>query len=122
MTRSQLCVECGNDGKKGMHHFENETLALDENHTINNMSGWRCVTCGMTELDDESMERYAPASDALVHQKNAQWEAAQQEELKRIRKKLKLTKSDAADLIANSMNLFRLLDHHPELLKEIRPT
>ena len=123
MTRSQLCVECGNDGKKGMQRFENETHTLfDEIHTIDNMSGWRCATCGMIEYDYEPLERYADAGDALVNKQHAEWQAAQQTELKRIRKKLKLTKSDAANLIADSMNLFRLLDHHPELLKEIRFT
>ena len=118
MTHYQQCMECGSKGKEGMHRFENETLTLfDEIHSVSHLNGWRCATCDMIELDDDDIVRYVAAGDALLEQ-----QAAQQEELQRIRKKLKLTQSDAAELIADSMNLFRLLDHHPELLKEIRPT
>ncbi|WP_293368015.1 type II TA system antitoxin MqsA family protein [Nevskia sp.] len=59
--------------------------------------------------------------------------------LARVRRKLKLTQADAAELtggghnafsryergeakpMAAVVNLFRLLDKHPELLKELRP-
>ena len=123
MNPYQQCVECGSKGKEGMHRFENETLPLfDKVHSVSNLSGWRCATCNMIELDDDDITRYMKIGDALIHEQRKEQQAAQQEELKRIRKKLKLTKSDVAELLADSMNLFRLLDHHPELLKEIRPT
>lgn len=138
MTHYQQCMECGNKGKKGMHRFEDETLMLDEQHRMSHMNGWRCATCGLEELDAASMQRYAPASDALVRQKRAQKLEAQQAELRRIRKKLKLTQAEAAALTGGGhnafsryergeaqpmpavLNLFRLLDHHPDLLKELQ--
>lgn len=66
-------------------------------------------------------------------------DAAEATDLARIRKKLKLTQQEAAQLagggknafsryergqtkpMAAVVNLFRLLDHHPELLAELRP-
>jgi HTH-type transcriptional regulator / antitoxin MqsA len=74
-----------------------------------------------------------PLLDAFMKQVNEE----EAKELARIRKKLKLTQQQTANLTGGGhnafsrfergdsrplpavMNLFRLLDHHPELLKEL---
>ncbi|SEI91020.1 HTH-type transcriptional regulator / antitoxin MqsA [Azotobacter beijerinckii] len=133
MSHSRQCLECGRQGSAGMHRFEGETLLLDGRHTIDSMSGWRCSSCGVEELDSDSLQQFAAASDALVLAERK----AQQAELRRIRRKLKLTQRQAAELTGGGhnafsryergeaqpmpavINLFRLLDRHPELLKEV---
>jgi len=133
MSHYRQCFECGHQGSAGMHRFDNETLQLNDGHTIDSMSGWRCSSCGVEELDPESLQRFAAASDAFVLAKRK----AQQAELRRIRRKLKLTQRQAAELTGGGhnafsryergeaqpmpavINLFRLLDRHPELLKEV---
>jgi HTH-type transcriptional regulator / antitoxin MqsA len=134
MSKYRQCPECGEKGIKGMHSFQGESMTLNDQVTrIADLSGWRCVSCGTVELDANSVSRYAAASDALIHQRRRE----QQAELRRIRRKLKLTQKEAAALTGGGhnafsryergeaqpmpavMNLFRLLDRHPELLGEI---
>jgi len=116
-----------------MHPFAGETMPLGGGHTLDNMNGWRCASCGTEELDAESLQRFAAAGDALILNERA----AQQAELRRIRHKLKLTQRQAAELTGGGhnafsryergeaqpmpavINLFRLLDKHPDLLKEV---
>jgi len=135
MSRYRQCPECGEKERKGMHSFQDESMALNDRVTqVANLSGWRCASCGTVELDSDSVSRYAAASDALIHQRRRE----QQEELRRIRRKLKLTQKEAAALTGGGhnafsryergeaqpmpavMNLFRLLDRHPELLGELK--
>lgn len=99
------------------------------------VKGWHCPACGEIEfVGDGSAKRYASALDALAAERDAQ----QREELARIRKRLKLTQAQAAAIagggpnafsryergkarpVAAVVNLFRLLDKHPELLAELR--
>jgi HTH-type transcriptional regulator/antitoxin MqsA len=86
-------------------------------------------------FDPESAQRYAAAGDALVLQSRKR----EQRELKRIRQKLDLTQQAAAEITGGGhnafsryergtaqpmpavVNLFRILDRHPELLREILP-
>lgn len=92
-----------------------------------------CAECG-AHLDSASHARYAQASNAAV------FAAAQADRqlLARVRKKLGLTQHQAAPLTGGGhnafgryergelqpmpavINLFRVLDKHPELLVEIR--
>lgn len=102
---------------------------------VHQVSGWHCPQCGDIEFTkSRDGERIAAALAELSNE----WEGIQRRELTRIRKKLKLTQQEAAQLagggknafsryergeakpVAAVMNLFRLLDHHPELLRELR--
>lgn len=99
------------------------------------VKGWHCPVCGEIEFTGEiDAKRYAAALDELA----AERDALQREELARIRKRLKLTQAQAAEIagggpnafsryergkarpVAAVVNLFRLLDKHPELLAELR--
>jgi HTH-type transcriptional regulator/antitoxin MqsA len=118
--------------------FANDSLAIEHaglTTLVAGLSGWRCAAldCAEILLDDDSQRRYAEASDALVlaARRNAG------EELRRIRRKLKLTQAEAARLTGGGhnafsryekgltqalpavINLFRLLDRHPEMLAEL---
>ena len=135
MPSSKQCPECGEKGRRGMQRFTHETLLLADQATqVTELGGWRCASCGTTELDAASMHRYAAASDAWVHEQRR----IQREELRRIRRKLKLTQREAAALTGGGhnafsryergeaqpmpavINLVRLLDRHPELLVELK--
>jgi HTH-type transcriptional regulator/antitoxin MqsA len=133
-TRS--CAACGD--KKAMMRFEDQRFTVEHEgvrKTVDGLSGWRCKACDEIEFDAESARRYAAAGDALVLESRKR----QQKELKRIRQKLDLSQQAAALLTGGGhnafsryergaaqplpavVNLFRLLDRHPELLGEIMP-
>lgn len=100
---------------------------------VGGLSGRRCGACGEVEFDAVSARRYAAAGDDLVLRTRAK----QSEEIRRIRRKLGLTQAAAARLTGGGhnafsryergeaaplpavVNLFRLLDKHPELLKDL---
>lgn len=132
MTRT--CLNC--ETRKGMKRFEEKTLAISHagmTAKVKGLSGWRCEGCGEMEFDAESAQRYAEAGDALVLRDREQ----QSKEIRRIRRKLGLSQVAAARLTGGGhnafsryergdaaplpavINLFRLLDRHPELLKDI---
>lgn len=96
--------------------------------------GWHCPQCGEVEfLDESGSARFDAALEAL----NAEAAANTSATLRAIRKRLKLTQQEAARLtggganafsryergeakpVAAVLNLFLLLDKHPELLKEL---
>lgn len=97
------------------------------------VDGWHCPVCGEIEFADKEGERYAQALEKLRLKVDAE-EAA---ELARIRKRLGLSQRRAALIagggvnafsryengkakpVAAVVNLFRLLDKHPELMDEI---
>jgi HTH-type transcriptional regulator/antitoxin MqsA len=128
------CISC--DSRKGMERFENESFTIEHSGLstkIDGLSGWRCRACNEVEFDAKSARRYAEAGDALVLRARKH----QQEELRRIRRKLGLSQHDAARLTGGGhnafsryergeatplpavVNLFRLLDRHPRLLREL---
>lgn len=131
MPRS--CIHCGADA---MQRFGRETFIVEHGGLktkLDDLSGWRCPGCGEIEFDTASAQRYAAAGDALVlqaRQRTGEW-------IRRIRKKLKLTQAQAAQLTGGGhnafsryeraeaeplpavINLFRLLDKHPDLLKDL---
>jgi HTH-type transcriptional regulator/antitoxin MqsA len=101
---------------------------------VEGLSGFRCPACSEVDYDPASAERYAAAGDALVL-------AARQatgEELRRIRKKLRINQAEASRLTGGGhnafsryetgkvvpvpavINLFRLLDRHPEEVETLR--
>ena len=103
--------------------------------TVKRIAGAFCDHCTEIEFDDttDSAHRYATAGDKLVLQNRAAAAAA----LKVQRKRLKLTQSQASRLTGGGhnafsryetgvatplpavVNLFTLLDRHPEMLKEL---
>ena len=132
MTRK--CTGC--DSKEGLVRFDNETFTVEHAGmavTVEGLSGWRCAACGEVEFDNESARRYAAAGDELV----LAGRKRQAQEIKRIRRKLGLSQTAAARLTGGGhnafsryergeaaplpavMNLFKLLDKHPELLKDL---
>lgn len=132
---TKICV-CRDDGVE-MVPFAGETHQVvyrGATADVDGLSGFRCIACGEVEYDQASAERYAAAGDALVL-------AARQatgEELRRIRKKLRINQAEASRLTGGGhnafsryetgkvvptpavMNLFRLLDRHPEEVEELR--
>ena len=100
---------------------------------IPKIAGWHCPNCHEVEFDAGEGARFAEAIQLIA----ADIDAKEAAELARIRKKLKLTQLEAARLTGGGpnafsryergkakplpavTNLFRLLDHHPELLDEL---
>ena len=128
------CQNC--ETRKGTTHFEGETFVINRagmTAAVKGLSGWRCGACGEVEFDADSAQRYAAAGDELVRRDRERVA----EEIRRIRRKLGLSQVAAARLTGGGdnafsryergesaplpavVNLFRLLDKHPELLKEI---
>jgi HTH-type transcriptional regulator/antitoxin MqsA len=102
--------------------------------TIAAVDGWHCPACGECEFADGEGKRYAE----VVEQLREAIDKEEASELVRIRKKLKLSQKEAAAItgggvnafsryehgkskpVAAVVNLFRILDKHPELVEEIR--
>ncbi|PDT01071.1 XRE family transcriptional regulator [Rhizobium chutanense] len=132
---ARICVCC--DAKSEMTPFFNETHHIAFRNLkadVEGLSGFRCDACGEIEYDQVSAERYAQASDALVLQDRR----AVGEDLRRIRKKLRLNQTEASALTGGGhnafsryetgkvspppavVNLFRLLERHPDDIEELR--
>jgi HTH-type transcriptional regulator/antitoxin MqsA len=131
---ARKCLEC--NGSSKMVRFAGEDFTVQYagmKAEVRGLSGWRCAECGEVEFDAESARRYAAAGDELVLRERQQ----QMKEIRRIRRKLGLTQAAASRLtggghnafsryergeaapMAAVINLFRLLDKHPELLKDL---
>lgn len=131
---ARRCANC--DSHRDMARFENETFVLQHaglSAKVEGLSGWRCSACNEVEFDVRSARRYAAAGDKLVLQDRDR----QRIEIRRIRRKLGLSQIAAARLTGGGhnafsryergeatplpavVNLFRLLDKHPELLKDL---
>lgn len=128
--------KCSCASRSSMIRFDCETFRVQyagKTVRVEKLSGWRCSLCGEVEFDADSARRYAEAGDRLVLQERRR----QSEEIKRIRIKLGLTQSDAADLTGGGhnafsryergevtpmpavINLLKLLDKHPHLLNDL---
>ena len=133
MSRVCLCCDAGPE----MVPFSGETHRVDYRGAtvdVEGLSGFRCPVCGEIEYDADSAEHYAAAGDALVLAARR----ADGEELRRIRKKLKLNQVEASRLTGGGhnafsryetgkvvpapavVNLFRLLDRHPEEVERLK--
>jgi HTH-type transcriptional regulator/antitoxin MqsA len=103
--------------------------------TIPDVEGWFCSACDEFEFDSpESARSFLEQVTALQRQRRSRQAA----ELYAIRKRLKLTQRQAAELFGGGASAFseyergttrparstvmllHLLDHHPELLQELR--
>jgi len=133
-TDKRQCSSCGTPGmvygrRDVTRYFEGVTL------TIPDVAGWFCSACGELEFDSpESARNFLEQVTALQKQSRTRQAA----ELHAIRKRLKLTQRQAAELFGGGANAFseyergttrparstvmllHLLDHHPELLQELR--
>ncbi|MBA3811993.1 MAG: type II toxin-antitoxin system MqsA family antitoxin [Caulobacteraceae bacterium] len=131
---ARRCLTC--EKPADVSRFEDETFAIDHAGMaarLDGLSGWRCGACGEVEFDPDSARRYAAAGDELVLRERAR----QSQEIRRIRRKLGLSQLAAARLTGGGhnafsryergeaaplpavVNLFRLLDKHPELLRDL---
>ena len=131
---AQTCSNCGSGAD--LVRFKGRDFDLkDAGHTVTvaSLAGWGCDVCGEVEFDRPSALAYAAAGDQLVLDERRR----QSHEIRRIRRKLGLSQIEAARLTGGGhnafsryergeaaplpavINLFRLLDRHPELLKEI---
>lgn len=130
---------CSSCGRTDLVRFTDESFSLEhtgQTATVTGLSGWRCQACGEVEFDPDSAHHYAEAGDVLVL-KAREFERS---EIRRIRRKLGLSQRMAATLTGGGhnafsryergdtvpmpavVNLFKLLDKHPELLKELIPS
>lgn len=132
--KKHVCLNCESADMR--HGVKNITIRFhDLSRVVPKVEGWHCPKCGETEFTGKGAAvRAAAALDAL----KAQWQGKQRGELLRIRKRLGLTQRQAAALTGGGhnafsryergeaqplpavLNLFRLLDKHPELLKELK--
>ena len=133
-TETRQCASCGTLGmiygrRDVSKNFEGVTIKVPD------VEGWFCDACGELEFDSPATARqFFEQVTALQQQERARQAA----ELRSIRKRLKLTQQQAADLFGGGANAFsdyergttrparstvlllHLLDHHPELLQELR--
>ena len=129
---SRECLNCSNPAMEYGKH----DVAIVRNgmkSVVKNILGWHCAACGEIEFAKGQAKRYNDALQALkenVIDRDAQ-------DLARIRKKLKLTQQQAAMLtgggknafsryengqakpMAAVVNLFRLLERNPKLVKDL---
>lgn len=129
--------QCSNCGSKEMIYGAHDVTRTYEGNpiTVAAVEGWLCSACGESEFEDaESAKRYFDRASNLQQEIRNR----QVEELRNIRKRLKLTQRQAAELFGGGANAFsdyergvakparstvmllHLLDHHPELLDELR--
>jgi HTH-type transcriptional regulator/antitoxin MqsA len=109
--------------------FEGATL------TVPDVEGWACTVCGELEFASPESARSFLEQVTVLQQRERVKQAG---ELRAIRKRLKLTQRQAAELFGGGANAFsdyergtikparstvlllHILDHHPELLQELR--
>lgn len=127
-----LCLNCENSNM--IRSKKDCKLEYRGRHaTVRAVDGWHCPECGEVEFANDEGTRYAEALENLRQKVDAEESA----ELVRIRKKLKLSQRRAAEIagggvnafsryengkakpVAAVVNLFRILDKHPELINEI---
>jgi len=130
----RICTNCETGHlHKAVRNVKITRRGLSE--TVKNIAGLFCDACDEIEFDNstDSAKRYAAAGDKLVL-KNRQAAAAT---LRLQRKHLKLTQAQASMITGGGhnafsryetgaaqplpavVNLFKLLDKHPEMLKEL---
>lgn len=129
------CVSCECD--MAMQAFSDETHRIEHQGLVvdvEGLTGHRCTGCGEVEYDADSAIRYAEASDALVLRSRRSTGL----ELRRIRKKLGINQREASLLTGGGhnafsryetgkiapapavINLFRLLEKHPEDIGDLK--
>jgi HTH-type transcriptional regulator/antitoxin MqsA len=129
------CGACGGhemtlETKGQSMKYKGETISVAE------LTGWHCPNCGESEFSThEDAQRF---SDEVANAMQL-IDKEQAKKLRAIRKRLGLKQSEAAAIFGGGVNAFseyergirqpskstvlllQLLDHHPELLSEVRP-
>jgi HTH-type transcriptional regulator/antitoxin MqsA len=132
VQKPRYCLQC-DDGAVLEHGMKDLTLAIHGvNYTVPGISGWHCPQCGECEFDPGEGERHSAELDRMMREHQAK-------EIRAIRKKLGLKQSEAGSLFGGGVSafseyergktqphkstllLFRLLDAHPELMRELAP-
>lgn len=129
------CPVCGaaeliHDTRDLPYAYKGETTVLGE------VTGEFCLACGESILDAAESERIMEAMRAFNKQVNAA--IVDPQFIVRVRKKLALDQREAAEIFGGGVNAFsryengktkpplalvkllKVLDHHPDLLNEIR--
>ena len=133
MTGARYCLQC--DDGTVLEHGRRDIAYSYRNHTtcVPAVLGWHCPVCGECEFDEGEGKRYSDAVDAFSSGVDREQAAS----LRAIRKRLGLKQAEAGRLFGGGVNAFseyergktqphkstvlllRLLDKHPELLKEL---
>jgi HTH-type transcriptional regulator/antitoxin MqsA len=127
---TKFCLQCDDGTKLKLETKE----ARGESCLVPNVTGWHCAVCGEIEYtDQDSSDRVWNAIEILGEKAKARDAAL----LAHARKRLKLTQKQAAELTGGGhnafsryergeavpmravVNLFKILDKHPELVKEL---
>jgi HTH-type transcriptional regulator/antitoxin MqsA len=128
--------ECLSCGQKEMVYAVRDVSYIYKGHetVIPKVKGWHCTLCREVEFEAGEGVRFAEVIEKHASEINLM-EAA---EILRIRKKLKLTQQEASLLTGGGqnafsryerckvkpmqavVNLFKLLDKHPDLLSELK--
>lgn len=131
---SKFCLQCDDGTKLKLATKEVAVKVRGESCIVPKVKGWHCPVCGDIEYTDkDSSDRMWKAVEAL----GAKAKVRDAAMLAHARKRLKLTQKQAADLTGGGhnafsryergeavpmravINLFKLLDKHPELVKEL---
>lgn len=126
------CPACGHS--EMIFKIQDETLSHgSQSLTLHAMSGQFCAVCGEAVWDAESYRRYTEAQAALLRMVKGDVSG----DIRRIRKSLKLTQAQLAEAFgvgkvafsryergetrppAPVVKLLKLLERHPDLLKEM---
>ncbi|MBU5612144.1 type II TA system antitoxin MqsA family protein [Geomonas azotofigens] len=126
------CPACGNEM---VTEVREETLSYrGESMTLSGMQGQFCTACGEGVWDDQSYRRYTDAQETMLRTVKEEVSSY----IRRIRKELKLTQSELAEAFgvgkvafsryergetrppAPVVKLLKLIEKHPELLKEMQ--
>lgn len=130
------CYSCG--AANAMQAFKGRSFNVNFkqlNRMVHSLAGRECSACAEIEFDAPSAERYAQAGDELIEDAKR----VMAEEMKRIRRKLHFTQKSAVQLLSGGGHnafsryeraeveppkplfvLMRLLDRHPELVRELQ--
>lgn len=131
-----MARECLNCGLGNLRHATKDVAYKYKGHVtvVPKVAGWHCAHCHEVEFDAREGQRFSEAIMRIA----AEVDAKEAADLARIRKKLKLTQQEAARITGGGpnafsryergkarplpavINLFRLLDRHPELLNEVK--
>lgn len=136
MRDPRYCLQC-DDGTELVHATKDITVTNSKGMSmhVSAVDGWHCPVCGEIEFaDNGSAARVWAAHEALASQakkQEGQW-------VREIRKKLKLSQKEAAEVFGGGVNAFseyelgktqphkstiallKVLERHPELLREVR--
>jgi HTH-type transcriptional regulator/antitoxin MqsA len=133
-----MTVKCPSCGATELIHDTRDQPDINkgEQTAIPDVTGDHCPACVEVVLDREHGDRYSERVGAFQRQVNAAY--VDPAFIAKVRKKLRLDQCEAADIFGGSVNAFlpcengktkpplalvkllKVLDRHPELLKEVR--